>query len=270
MTHNSVFNAKNIEQDLDTCKIGRHCLVFEQVDSTNDIAAKVAGDRQYDGLAVFAEYQRSGRGRNGHAWVSEPGQSLLCSVLVFIQHTNGSAAGMVSMAGALAAVQAIDGCFDIDAGIKWPNDIYCRGKKIGGILIESRGNQGTTHSYVIGIGINVLQRQEQFPPELRATAASIASIADLQLGQEDRLALARGLLKRLDHRIQQVRDGQGKALRKDWISHALGTAQTVTISHQGRKIDGRIIDIDQDLQILVQGSEGLMVRLEAGRAKILL
>jgi len=264
------FNADNIERDLAVDTVGRNCLVFGDLDSTNDTAAAIAADVRYDGLAVFAEHQRTGRGRNGSSWFSPPAQNILCSVLLFLPDGQTELTGIVNIASTVAATEAINECFGIDALIKWPNDIYCRGRKLGGILIESRATVDDMRSYVIGIGINVLQKQDQFPPELQETAASIASIGDLQLDQSDRLQLARRLLECLDRRIGQLRGNERDRLCKDWLMLACGTVQPVTITHDDRQFHARIIDIDSQMGILVQLTDALMMHLDAGKARILL
>jgi len=265
-----IFNVENIEADLDTQKIGKHCLVFAEVDSTNDIALAVADDVKYDGLVIFADHQRTGRGRNGRSWVSHPGHSLLCSVLVFLRPCPTDRTAMVNIAASTAAVEALNDTFGIDAQIKWPNDIYCRGKKLGGILIESRAADNVGRGYVIGIGINVRQAQDQFPPELTDHAASIASLTGRPISDRQRLLLARRLLECLDRRIGQIENDRFDVLRKDYVAGACGTTEPVTIHHDRRQFHARVIDVDNELRLLVQMADGLMVHLEAHKATILL
>ena len=151
--------------------IGRQIAVFEETGSTNDLAARAGDDGVGEGLVIFAETQRAGRGRLGRAWQSPPWQGLWFSVLL-----RPSAPveqwRELTFCAALAVAEAAENETGRAAAIKWPNDVFILGRKVSGILLES--HQRRLPGYVVvGIGLNVRQEIEDFAPELRESASSL-------------------------------------------------------------------------------------------------
>jgi BirA family biotin operon repressor/biotin-[acetyl-CoA-carboxylase] ligase len=156
--------------------IGREITVFEETGSTNDLAARAGDDGLQEGLVLFAETQRAGRGRLGRSWQSPPWQGLWFSVLL------RPAAPVarwpeLTFCAALAVAEAAETATGRAAAIKWPNDVLVLGRKICGILLEC--HQGRPAGYVvIGIGLNVRQGAQDFAPELRERASSLRLAAE--------------------------------------------------------------------------------------------
>ena len=151
------------------------------IDSTNNYAMQlIDANKAQPGLTIVARQQGLGKGQRGKAWIDEPGQSLLMSIIVTpVQSVREQFVFSASIAVAIANVlqKLLPNC---DVRIKWPNDIIINDKKAGGILIENilRGAQWT-HS-IIGIGLNV--KQDKFPDSLPfATSLRIASGIDFDL-----------------------------------------------------------------------------------------
>jgi BirA family biotin operon repressor/biotin-[acetyl-CoA-carboxylase] ligase len=176
--------------------IGREIIVLEETDSTNDLAAKAGDDGLPEGIVFFAERQRAGRGRLGRSWQSPPYQGLLFSVLL------RPAAPLerwpeLTFCAALAVAEAVEAETGRAAAIKWPNDVLVDGRKVCGILLEI--HQGCPAGcVVIGIGLNVRQRSDDFPPELRERASSLESMAAPGKAVLRRAA-AISVLERLEH-----------------------------------------------------------------------
>jgi BirA family biotin operon repressor/biotin-[acetyl-CoA-carboxylase] ligase len=109
---------------------------------------------------VTASEQTAGRGRQGRTWSAPPGRALLCSIVV------RDPPRLLPLAAGVAVAQTAGDA----AQIKWPNDVLLAGRKVAGILVEGRPQEGWA---VLGIGLNVALRAEDFPPELRDTAAGL-------------------------------------------------------------------------------------------------
>ncbi len=164
--------------------LGRTVQVFAEVGSTNDVAARAGRLGSAEGLVVFAETQRAGRGRQGRRWSSAPGLGLWFSVLL-----RPCGTGPLALLVAAAVSRTVEEATGRAAGVKWPNDVLLDGRKVAGVLIEAADRFA-----VVGIGVNVNHGAEDFPPELRKRAGSLA----LALGQPvDRATLAGRLLGRL-------------------------------------------------------------------------
>jgi BirA family biotin operon repressor/biotin-[acetyl-CoA-carboxylase] ligase len=112
------------------------------------------------GTTVTAGEQFAGRGRQGRTWVAPPGRALLCSVLI------REPPRLLPLAAGVATAEVVGP----DAKLKWPNDVLVEGRKVAGILVEGRPQEGWA---VVGIGVNVAVRPEDFPTELRQTAGTM-------------------------------------------------------------------------------------------------
>jgi BirA family transcriptional regulator, biotin operon repressor / biotin---[acetyl-CoA-carboxylase] ligase len=210
--------------------VGRRVLVFDAVDSTNNVAAALAADPANAGAAVLAAEQTAGRGQHGRAWHSPPGLGVWLSVLLFPP----PALRRPALLTAWAAVAAADTARQLTghaAGIKWPNDVRLAGRKVCGILIEQ--GRGT----VVGLGLNVNQTAEQFAAAGLPDATSLAATSGRTF---DRDAVARLLLDHLDAGYDLLVHGDAAALEDAWRAY-LGLAdEMVTVEaadgtyHRGR------------------------------------
>ena len=162
------------EWNLNTLHIGRRVLVYDEVDSTNSVAAQLADDAANDGLVVLAARQTAGRGQHGRSWQCQPGDGVLLSVLLYPPPTLRKPAVLTAWA-AVSVCKTVRRLTGQQARIKWPNDVLVRGRKVCGILIE----QG--RGAVAGVGLNIRQTPEQFAAAGLANAASLASFTDSDL-----------------------------------------------------------------------------------------
>lgn len=154
--------------------LGRILECHEVLASTNERARQIL-DRlgpAGHGAVVFADEQTGGRGRQGRSWHSPRGLGTACSVALW---TKGRAGGLqpLQLCGSLATLSAIRRTTGLEAGLKWPNDVLLGGKKVGGVLVEARFLGDSPAGLVVGIGINLLHRASDFPPDLRTTATSL-------------------------------------------------------------------------------------------------
>ncbi|MHC4563900.1 MAG: biotin--[acetyl-CoA-carboxylase] ligase, partial [Planctomycetota bacterium] len=146
-------DAHLIERDLGARRIGRHAIVFAEVDSTNDVAADSARQEGADGLVVLAENQRRGRGRLGRHWISPPGTNILMSVLL-VEPSEKLGHEALTIAAGLATAEGVEQvCSGVRCELRWPNDVLIGGGKLAGVLLEMHRSNGG-RAVVIGIGIN--------------------------------------------------------------------------------------------------------------------
>jgi BirA family transcriptional regulator, biotin operon repressor / biotin---[acetyl-CoA-carboxylase] ligase len=255
-------------------RIGRRVLTLAETDSTNSVALAAAGDPSADGLAVFSDFQTAGRGRLGRQWLAPRGAAVLCSVLlsrsIFAPPTPEEAGhpvpgstgleadwhaegGWLTLASAVAACDAIRRATDITPSIKWPNDLQVSGRKLAGILIESRLVDRPARAWVIGIGINCYQRPGHFPPELRHQATSL----DLVSGHAvDRTAVARELLIALDRTLGGEETQAPEAIHDRWVSFAEPLGRPVHLRSEGHEYTGRTVNVDPAGGLIVQCDDG--------------
>jgi BirA family transcriptional regulator, biotin operon repressor / biotin---[acetyl-CoA-carboxylase] ligase len=141
---------------------------FRSTDSTNARARELAAAGAPHGTVVTAAEQTAGRGRQGRSWTAPPDKALLYSAIVRPLEERHA---MLPLAVPLAVCEAAEQLRpDLDCKVKWPNDIHVESRKLAGVLIEARPQDGWA---VVGVGLNLTIELDEFPPELRDTATSI-------------------------------------------------------------------------------------------------
>ncbi|MEP6821058.1 MAG: biotin--[acetyl-CoA-carboxylase] ligase [Chthoniobacterales bacterium] len=173
--------------------IGRQIVVLQETTSTNDVVSQMAPQCE-EGLVVFAERQSAGRGQHGKRWESSAQRGLWFSILLRPQIAARDS-GRITTWAAQTIADTLRSEFGLPATVKPPNDVYCEGRKLAGVLLEMRAIPDTHHIGILGIGLNVNQRLEDFPEELRERASSLALLLDLEL---DRHQVAVAILRALD------------------------------------------------------------------------
>ncbi len=266
-----------IRANLRTKRIGRKVLVYDCTSSTNDIAAEYARNAANDGVVIFAEEQTAGRGRTGATWLSGRAESLLFS-LALIDCAVGNEPLSLTCAVAVAeAIGQVGGC---PARIKWPNDIMLDGKKVAGILLESktrrtedRGQRTAPPSAVrrppsavriVGIGINCHQARESFPPDLRTTATSLDLVSGTRCS---RVTVAKRVLTSLDHWLR-VAERHPTQIIETWGHLSTQLSQRVILSYNKRRFTGNCIGLDPEKGLILQLDRGGVRMFDAAHTHI--
>lgn len=172
--------------------------VHASVGSTNDVARGMAADGAPDGLVVLADCQTAGRGRAGRNWHSPAGLGLWVSMLA--RPRPGATTAALPLAVGIAIASALDPFVaETFVQIKWPNDLFVDGRKLGGILCEGVWEGGKLRHLVAGLGINLLHDEADFPTDIRPGATSLAMAAG---GQPiSRLRVADAVIAGLVHAL---------------------------------------------------------------------
>ena len=236
----------------------------ETTGSTNTDALAWAGKGAPHGAVVVADQQTSGRGRWGREWRSEPGRSLLFSVVLRLpaDHTNVS---LLTTALGVACVDAFESLSGLGVQLKWPNDVLVSGRKIAGILVESqRGDSSATVTAVAGVGVNVDWPPGALPSDISGTATSLTN----ELPREavpSRAELLATILLAIETRYEQwlnPSSWDGILERAHAASAIVG--QNVTIRFAGGdRLTGRALAIRSDGRLELE-AEGRTVAVDAG------
>ena len=144
----------------------------EEAGSSNDVAAALAARGCPQGTVVVAGSQRSGRGRQGRPWHSPPGANLYCSVVLRPERPVREWADLSWVVAAAVAVAA-RGAGAAGAALKYPNDVVVAGRKLAGVLLETRTGTASPPALVAGVGLNANLAAPELPQELRGTATSL-------------------------------------------------------------------------------------------------
>jgi BirA family transcriptional regulator, biotin operon repressor / biotin---[acetyl-CoA-carboxylase] ligase len=216
---------------------------FERVDSTQATAFALAADGAADRTVVVADYQAAGRGRRGRTWEAAPGQSLLSTILVTPRLAPAQWPAY-SLATAVAVAETLARTAALAARLKWPNDVLIQGRKIAGILLESRIVGDTANAVVaVGVGVNVGQRA--FPAALAARATSVTIEAGRVVTRDTILA---ALLDAFDEWRARL-EGEGMApVRARWLALADTIGRRVSIDG----VSGVAVDLDVDGALVLE------------------
>jgi BirA family biotin operon repressor/biotin-[acetyl-CoA-carboxylase] ligase len=240
--------------------VGRDIRVFEETNSTNDLAEKLARDGVKEGVVVFAEAQKKGRGRLGRQWLSPARKGLWFSVLLR-PDLRPQAATQLTVVAATALARAIRRQTGLTPEIKWPNDILLRGKKVAGILTELSAELDHVKYVVIGIGVDVNLTSADLPAELRKMATSLR----IESGQPvSRPELAAAILRELDADYARIRAGQFEALADEWEEQCTTIGRTVTIRIGERAQTGVAESLDSEGALLLRTQHGRLERIIGG------
>lgn len=232
--------------------------VLDTVTSTNDEALRRGRDGAPSGTVVLAAEQTAGRGRMGRRWHSPRGPGLYVSVLL----RSSRPARELSRWSIAAAVSACKACRDAtgaDLVIEWPNDVMWRGRKVAGILVESRCGGERIEAIVIGVGFNVRHQPETFPPELAPRAVSLEAAA---AGAVDPPHLVASYLGHLARESEALESGDWESVRVGCMALApRAEGAPVRVARGGGSPDfvGITHGLDERGALRVRGPDGTVV-----------
>lgn len=226
--------------------------------STNDDALSLRAAPV--GTLVVAERQSGGRGRLGREWLSPPGVGLYCS-LILRPHLAPADLPKLTMAAGLAASRAVEAVTGLRPLLKWPNDLWLDGKKIGGILAETRFEQDGA-VVVLGIGLNVNTAPESFPPDLLEKATSLL----IHSGREfARSALLAALWEEVVAVVARLEQEGFAPILADWRQRDATLGRELEwLSHSGQVLKGISLGPDQEGLLRIRDGVGQIHEVISG------
>jgi BirA family biotin operon repressor/biotin-[acetyl-CoA-carboxylase] ligase len=233
-------------------------LVTAETGSTNaDVAAAARGGAA-EGLVIVAERQTAGRGRLDRKWTSPPRAGLAVSALLRPKDIPVSRYGWLPLLAGVALVETVRRLGDVDAVLKWPNDLLIDDRKCAGILAESTGD-----GVVLGIGLNVTLREAELP-HTRVTSLLLAGSACT-----DRDPILRALLRTLADCYESWSaaggDPEASGLRPAYLLHCATLGREVAVALPGGvRLDGTATDVDPTGRLVVTGPDGRTTAVAAG------
>lgn len=254
------FSYQTFEQALKTRWLARRLAVFASIDSTNGAALKLADEDAVHGMVLLADEQTAGRGRFRRVWQAPAGKALLFT-LVMRGQAMAQAQGMLTIAASVAVARCVRR-LGADCAIRWPNDVMIGGRKVCGILAE-RAAWKSAPGWVLGIGLNVNQRQDEFPPELLKTATSLALESGQLFVREAVLALLAGELEAVFDRLSEGEEGR-RAIRAEWKAACSTLGRRIAIDTGAEVIEGRAAGLTPSGALVVEQDDGSVREVMAG------
>ena len=221
-----------VQTNLRTKFLGQHIEYFTRLKSTNEEAWELADNGAKSGTIIITDNQFGGKGRDGRVWLAVPNKGLSFSILVEKKIPAKLSGGLPILAG-LSINKALSN-FDIDISLKWPNDITLDGRKIGGVLCESKIKGEFVYKAVIGIGLNINESKEELDPCLESIATSL-HIHSEKFFQRERI-LAQ-ILNEIEPIIEKFPENIN-SVQTDWSLNCSHLDKKIEFNHGSKMISG--------------------------------
>src|SRR5467141_1624449 len=237
--------------------------VLDQCPSTNTVLAQRAATGAPHGMVLACEHQSAGRGRRGHPWVSAVGGSLAFSILWRLPRGAGALGGL-SLAVAVGAAKALERLGTQGVEVKWPNDLYCAGRKLGGILIESSGDILGPSAVIVGVGINVrLGAQTR-----KRIAGPVTDIASHSEAAPSRTAVFVESLESIAGVLARFSREGFAPFRREWLQRHAWQGRRVALLQAGRRVaEGKVVGVAEDGALMLASVEGIQ-RFHSGELSL--
>ncbi|MGA2285631.1 MAG: biotin--[acetyl-CoA-carboxylase] ligase [Dehalococcoidia bacterium] len=247
------FSLAAFQSLLETDALGRFALHQRSVASTMDVAREEAESDAPHGLIVLADEQTAGRGRRGRSWVSPPGGLYVTIVL----RPEPDAVRRLALVAPLAVCEAIDAVARVRSAIKWPNDVLIEGRKVGGVLIDSRLSGDEVEYALVGIGVNLSLDPAQHA-EIRDIATSLALESERKVAREKLLA---AVLNRFEKLLADSRvDGD---VYEAWRARLETLGRQVRAQSANDVEEGVAEDVDAEGNLLLRRPDGSIAVISA-------
>ena len=237
--------------------------VLPVVDSTNALVREKANQGAPEGLTVIANEQTKGRGRSGRRFFSPGGTGIYMSILLRPTGFSANQAVRITTMAAVAICEALEEVADVEAKIKWVNDIFVDGKKVCGILTEGSFDMesGMLEYAVLGVGINVYPPSGEFPQELEAVASAV--FAEPQNDMKNRIAAAF-----LDRFMKYYKNQNHAEYTGKYQSRSLAVGKQVTVIAGEKTRQAFAYGVDDECHLLVRYEDGKTESLSCGEIRI--
>ncbi|MCL2425605.1 MAG: biotin--[acetyl-CoA-carboxylase] ligase [Oscillospiraceae bacterium] len=259
LTEEGIKSFMNSTDSKSTCKVH----VFREIDSTNIEAKKQAIEGAPHGTVILSDCQTAGKGRQGKKFFSPRGTGIYMSIILYPDKLGFSNPTVITAYAAVCVCKVIERLSNLNPQIKWVNDIFLNGKKICGILTEvitESENQGA-NIFVLGIGINVSTRQNDFPDELGEIATSLYADGKVPIKRDQLVA---EIIKNVLH-LEKPSETQ---IFEQYKARLFVLNKEITVIQGEESYMARAIDIDEHGHLIVQTSNGEMKTLISGEIKI--
>lgn len=256
-------NSRNIKSlirsRLNTRFVGRHLYYYSQLPTTMEASRELANKGTAEGTVVIAGTQTAGKGRIGRTWLSPEG-SLAMSIILKPPLKN---LPQLVMVASLAVVRAIKLVADLEAHIKWPNDIMLKGKKVCGILIENEVRGDSVNFAIIGIGINVNFNPLDFP-EITDIATSLSYEAGAEIPHVE---LAATLLSELERLYLEAQTGA--PIYMEWKGKMETLGKPIKVN-TGKTIEqGKAETVTENGNLILRRVDGSLTEIVAGDVAVI-
>ncbi|MCI5509616.1 MAG: biotin--[acetyl-CoA-carboxylase] ligase [Eubacterium sp.] len=258
-----VLGESEIKSRMETQWVGQRVYFYEEIDSTNTQAKRLAEEDAPSGTLVVSDCQVKGKGRRGRVWTSPKGEAIYMTILLRPQ-IRPDRASMVTLVMGLSVVQAIRNVLGLETSIKWPNDVVLNRKKLVGILTEMSAQMDYIEYLVIGTGINA--NMTAFSEELKDKATSLR----MEMGRPvNRAALIAESMKCFEKNYEIFEKTQDlSGLMEDYQAVLANLNQPVRVLEPGHEYSGIARGINERGELLVEREDGTVTAVYSGEVSV--
>ena len=236
---------------------------YSSIDSTNTKAKLLARDGAPGGTVLIAGHQTGGRGRMGRVFQSPGGMGVYLSVILRPDCTPDKLMHLTCAAG-VAMMKAVEKVSGIRPQMKWINDLVVDGKKLGGILTEMSVDKGIVEYAVVGIGINCLQKPEDFHPEIQNLATSLSMASGRTIEPAKLAAAMAESLWEMDAVLMEKK----AQLMAEYKANCMTLGKEIQVIRGDSVRPGKAIDLDDDGGLLVEFPDGSSQIVASGEVSV--
>ena len=254
---------EEVASRLQTERMGRQIRYFSRIDSTNQYAKRIAEEGAPDGTLIIADEQTAGKGRSGRTWVTPPAEAIAFTLLLRPK-LSPDRISMVTLVMGLAVTNAVNSLYGVSAGIKWPNDVVIKGRKLCGILTEMSAEVRQVNYIVIGVGINA--NLTSFPEEIREIATSLRLELGYDINRAELIARVMAEFERLYAEFEA--QGDLGAVMQEYNELCLNAGSKVRVLDPNGEYTGTSCGINSMGELLVETEDGKMQEVYAGEVSV--
>lgn len=258
-----VLSGDEVKSQLHTAWAARDVVYYEETDSTNIRAKALAEEGAGHGTLIIADTQNSGKGRRGRGWVSPKGENIYMSLLLRPKF-HPAKAPMLTLVMAHSVTQVLRELTEVNAKIKWPNDVVLHRKKIVGILTEMSAEIDYINHVVIGVGINTNMERVEDDIADKATSLRIEEGHVIK-----RAELIAGIMKRFEENYEEfVKAGDLSCIRDAYNDLLVNQDRDVRVMEPGHEYDAHALGINDTGELLVRREDGSIEKVFAGEVSV--
>ncbi|MGN1185102.1 MAG: biotin--[acetyl-CoA-carboxylase] ligase [Oliverpabstia sp.] len=258
-----VLGESEIKSRMETQWVGQRVYFYEEIDSTNTQAKRLAEEDAPSGTLVVSDCQVKGKGRRGRVWTSPKGEAIYMTILLRPQ-IRPDRASMVTLVMGLSVVQAIRNVLGLETSIKWPNDVVLNRKKLVGTLTEMSAQMDYIEYMVIGTGINA--NMTEFSEELKDKATSLRMEMGRSVNRASLIAESMKCFEKNYEIFEKTQDLSG--LIEDYQAVLANLNQPVRVLEPGHEYSGIARGINEKGELLVEREDGTVTAVYSGEVSV--
>ena len=258
-----VLGESEIKSRMETQWVGQRVYFYEEIDSTNTQAKRLAEEDAPSGTLVVSDCQVKGKGRRGRVWTSPKGEAIYMTILLRPQ-IRPDRASMVTLVMGLSVVQAIRNVLGLETSIKWPNDVVLNRKKLVGTLTEMSAQMDYIEYMVIGTGINA--NMTEFSEELKDKATSLRMEMGRSVNRASLISESMKCFEKNYEIFEKTQDLSG--LIEDYQAVLANLNQPVRVLEPGHEYSGIARGINEKGELLVEREDGTVTAVYSGEVSV--